>query len=167
MISPKNKTSDIENDLENWFSNARRVVIAGVGNPLRRDDFVGVEIVRNLRNEVSQNVYLIQCETVPESFIQPIIDFDPSHILVIDAGLLNLLPGSLKLVEPKEITATPSVSTHALPLQIFCEYLTKTTNAKLMLLIIQPKETSFGEGLTEELQKTAKYLANLLPKFLP
>ena len=167
MISPKNKTSDIENNLKNWFSNARRVVIAGVGNPLRRDDFVGVEIVRNLRNEVSQNVYLIQCETVPESFIQPIIDFHPSHILVIDAGLLSLLPGSLKLVEPKEITVTPAVSTHALPLQIFCEYLTKTTNAKLTLLIIQPRETSFGEGLTEELQKTAKYLTNLLPKFLP
>jgi hydrogenase 3 maturation protease len=167
MSSPKKKTSDIENNLKNWLSNARRVVIAGVGNPLRRDDFVGVEVVRNLRNEVSQNVYLIQCETVPESFIQPIIDFRPSHILVIDAGLLNLLPGSLKLVEPKEITAAPAVSTHALPLQIFCEYLAKTTNAKLTLLIIQPKETSFGEGLTEELQKTAKYLTNLLPKFLP
>ncbi|MDH5449915.1 MAG: hydrogenase 3 maturation endopeptidase HyCI [Candidatus Bathyarchaeota archaeon] len=167
MITPKKKTSDIENNLKNWLSNAQRVVIAGVGNPLRRDDFVGVEVVGNLRDEVSQNVYLIQCETVPESFIQPIIDFKPSHILVIDAGLLNSLPGSLKLVDPKEIIATPAVSTHALPLQIFCEYLAKTTNAKLTLLIIQPKETSFGEGLTEELQKTVKYLTSLLPKFLP
>jgi len=141
--------------------------VAGVGNPLRRDDFVGVEVVKGLGNKVSQNVYLIQCETVPESFIQPIIDFKPSHILVIDAGLLDSPIGSFKLVEPKEIVAIPPVSTHALPLRILCEYLTKTTNAKIALLIIQPKETDFGEGLTTELQKTAKYLTNLLSKSLP
>ena len=152
--------------MRNWLLNAKRVVVAGVGNSLRKDDFVGVEIVRSLWNKVSQNVYLIQCETVPESFIQPIIDFKPSHILVIDAGLLDSPAGSFKLVEPKEIVAIPPVSTHALPLQIFCEYLTKTTNAKIALLVIQPKETDFGEGLTEELRETAKYLTKLLSRAL-
>jgi len=156
-----------EEKMRNWLLNAKRVVVAGVGNSLRKDDFVGVEIVRNLWNKVSQNVYLIQCETVPESFIQPIIDFKPSHILVIDAGLLDSPPGSFKLVEPKEIVAIPPVSTHALPLQIFCEYLTKTTNAKIALLVIQPKETDFGEGLTEELQETAKHLTKLISRALP
>lgn len=156
-----------EEKMRNWLLNAKRVVVAGVGNSLRKDDFVGVEIVRNLWNKVSQHVYLIQCETVPESFIQPIIDFKPSHILVIDAGLLDSPPGFFKLVEPKEIVAIPPVSTHALPLQIFCEYLTKTTNAKIALLVIQPKETDFGEGLTEELQETAKYLTKLLLRALP
>jgi hydrogenase 3 maturation protease len=161
------KGQNNEEKLQNWLSKAKRVVVAGVGNPLRRDDFVGVEVVRGLGNRVSQNVYLIQCETVPESFIQPIIDFKPSHILVIDAGLLDSSIGSFKLVEPKEIVATPPVSTHALPLRIFCEYLTKTTNAKIALLVIQPKETDFGEGLSTELQKTAKDLTNLLSKILP
>lgn len=161
------KEQSSEEKMRNWLLNAKRVVVAGVGNSLRKDDFVGVEIVRNLWNKVSQNVYLIQCETVPESFIQPIIDFKPSHILVIDAGLLDSPPGSFKLVEPKEIVAIPPVSTHALPLQIFCEYLTKTTNAKIALLVIQPKETDFGEGLTEELRETAKYLTKLLSRALP
>lgn len=163
----KNDKSETENRLRNWLSNARRVVIAGIGNPLRKDDFVGVKIVRNLRNKVSEAVYLIECETVPESFIKPIEEFKPTHILVIDAALLNLKPGSSKLVEPAQLAEQTAISTHALPLQIFCEYLAKTTDAKIALLVIQPKDTSFGEDLTAELRRTEVDLTNLLSRILP
>jgi len=167
MVSSKIKTNDIENNLKNWLSNAQRVVVAGIGNPLRKDDFVGVEIVRNLLNKVSQSVYLIECETVPESFMEPITDFKPTHILIIDAALLNLKPGSSKLIEPGQMMRQSAISTHALPLRIFCEYLAKTTGAKIALLLIQPKDAGFGEGLTTELKKTAVKLTNLLSKILP
>lgn len=159
--------SEIWDELRSWLSNARRVVIAGVGNPLRRDDFVGVHIVRKLRDKVSRSVYLIECETVPESFIGPITEFKPSHILIIDAALLNQKPGSSKLIEPAQLAGPPAISTHALPLQIFCEYLASTLEAKVALLLIQPGDASFGEGLTEEVEKTAEYLTNLLSKILP
>lgn len=162
-------SSEIEYGLSSWLSDARKVVIAGIGNPLRRDDFVGVEIVRNLQDKVSQLVYLIECEIMPENFIEPIIEFKPTHILLIDASLLNLKPGSSKLMLPDQMTLTSpvSTSTHALPLQIFCKYLAKTTNAQIALLAIQPKDTNFGEGLTSELQKTATQLTDLLLKILP
>jgi len=159
--------NDIENNLKNWLLDARRVVIAGIGNPLRRDDFVGVEIIRNLQNKASQFVYLIECETVPESFIEPIIKFKPTHILIIDAALLDLKPGSSKLVEPGQMAKQTAISTHILPLRIFCEYLAKTTGAKITLLLIQPKDTGFGEGLTTELRKTTTKFANLLSNILP
>jgi hydrogenase 3 maturation protease len=161
------KEKEIKIDLKNWLSNAQKVVIAGIGNPLRKDDFLGVEIVRNLQNKVSQSVYLIECETVPESFIEQITEFKPTHILIIDAALLNLKPGSSKLVEPGQMAEQTPISTHALPLRIFCEYLAKTTGAKIALLLIQPKDADFGEGLTAELKKTALKLTNLLSKILP
>jgi len=167
MVDSKNKKNDIEVDLKNWLSNAQKVVIAGIGNPLRKDDFVGVEIVRNLQNKVSQSVYLIECETVPESFIEPITEFKPTHILVIDAAMLNLKAGSSRLIEPSQMANQPAISTHALPLRIFCEYLAKTTGAKIALLVIQPKDTNFGEGLTSKLRETATNLTVLLSKFLP
>ena len=167
MASYKNKENDVEVDLKNWLSNAQKVVIAGIGNPLRKDDFVGVEIVRNLQNKVSQFVYLIECETVPESFIEPITEFKPTHVLIIDAALLNLNPGSSKLIEPGQMVKQTAISTHALPLRIFCEYLAKTTGAKIALLLIQPKDAGFGEGLTAELEKTAVKLTNLLSRILP
>jgi len=163
----KNDKSETENRLRNWLSNSQRVVIAGIGNSLRKDDFVGVKIVRNLQGKVSEAVYLIECETVPESFIQSIEEFKPTHILVIDAALLNLKPGSSKLIEPTQLAEQTAISTHALPLRIFCEYLARTTEAKIALLIIQPRDASFGEGLTAELEKTAKNLTSLLSKILP
>jgi len=167
MADYKSKENDIEVYLKNWLSNAQKVVIAGIGNPLRKDDFVGVEIVRNLQNKVSQFVYLIECETVPESFIEPITEFKPTHILIIDAALLNLKLGSSKLMEPGQMAKQTAISTHALPLRIFCDYLTKTTGAKIALLLIQPKDAGFGEGLTAELKKTAVELTNLLSRILP
>jgi len=154
----------IDDKLRSWLSDARRVVIAGVGNPLRKDDFVGVKIVRNLQEKVPQSVYLIECETVPESFIGPITEFKPTHILIIDAASLNLEPGSPELIDPNQLVGQPAISTHALPLQVFCEYVARTTGARVALLTIQPKDTGFGEGLTAEAEKTAEYLTNLLSK---
>ena len=115
MVSSKTETNDIENNLKKWLSNAQRVVVAGIGNPLRKDDFVGVEIVRNLQSKVPPSGYLIECETVPESFIEPITEFKPTHILIIDAALLNLKPGSSKLIEPSQMMKQSAISTHAPP----------------------------------------------------
>jgi len=158
---------EIEDELRTWLSDGRKVVVAGIGNPLRKDDFVGVEIVRHLQEKVSQSVYLIECETVPESFIEPITAFKPSHVLLVDAAMLNLKPGSSKLIEPDQMVGQVAISTHALPLRIFCEYLAETTDAEIALLGIQPRDASFGEGLTKELRKTAVRLASLLLSILP
>jgi Ni,Fe-hydrogenase maturation factor len=59
-----------------------------------------------------------------------------------------------------------AISTHALPIQIFCEYLTKMTDAKIAMLLIQPEDTSFGEGLTYELSLAREKLANYLIKII-
>ena len=167
MAGSEEQNADIESSLKEWFSGADRVVVAGIGNPFRRDDFVGVEIVRNLQNKVSESVFLIEAETVPESFMDPITKFKPTHILIIDAGIMNQKPGTSKLADPTQLMRKTSISTHTLPLRIFCDYLTETTAAKIALLIIQPQDASFGEGLTPKLKQTAKNLTTLLQKLLP
>jgi hydrogenase 3 maturation protease len=167
MADSEEQTVDIESSLKEWLSGAERVVVAGIGNPFRRDDFVGVEIVRNLQNRVSGSVFLIEAETVPESFIDPISKFKPTHILMIDAGIMNQKPGTAKLADPTQLMRKTSISTHTLPLRIFCDYLTETTAAKIALLIIQPQDASFGEGLTPKLKQTAKNLTTQLKKLLP
>ena len=157
----------IEYSLSDWFFGSKKVVIAGIGNPFRRDDFVGVEIVRSLYNKISESVLLIEAETIPESYLQQIVDFKPTHILLVDAGLINKSPGKSKLVNPIELIRKTSISTHTLPLRIFCEYLKQSTNAKIGLLIIQPLDTNFGEGLTSKLNNTAIKISNLLHTLLP
>ena len=157
---------DVKTSLEEWFIGAKTVVVAGIGNPFRRDDFVGVEVVHKLKNRVSKDVFLIEAETVPESFMHKITEIKPTHILLIDAAMINQKPGTTKLVDTKQLIKTSAISTHTLPLRIFCDYLTETTKAKITLLAIQPLDTSFGEGLTPTLKKTAAELAKVLQKIL-
>jgi len=167
MAGSEEQKVDIESSLKEWFSGAERVVIAGIGNPFRRDDFVGVETVRNLQNKVSTSVFLIEAETVPENFMQQIASFKPTHILLVDAGIINKEPGTTQLADPTQLMRKTSISTHTMPLRIFCDYLTETTGAKISLLVIQPKDTSFGEGLTPKLRETVTNLTNILLNFLP
>jgi len=156
-----------EKKLREWLSDAERVVIAGVGNPIRMDDFIGVKIVRDLQGKVSEKVLLIECETVPESFLQQIIDFKPSHVLIIDAAVMGLEPGEYRFVKPEHLRVFPAISTHMLPLRVFCEYLANTTKARIALLLIEPKETDFGERLSPEVAAAEKQIADLLLALLP
>jgi hydrogenase 3 maturation protease len=157
----KNEYS-IQAELKKWFAGAERIVVAGIGNPIRTDDFVGVKIVQDLKGKVSKNVHLIECETVPESFMQEIVDLQPSHVLLIDAAVLGLKPGETRLVFPEQVTDFPAITTHMLPLRIFCGYITKMTESKIALLLIEPEKTEFGEGLTPEVQKAAMKINKIM-----
>jgi hydrogenase 3 maturation protease len=152
--------------LEAWLSDAERVAVVGVGNIMRRDDAVGVEIVKLLQGKISSNVLLIEAETMPENYIDQIVDFLPSHILILDSGLIGEKPGDTKLTAPtKDLNS--AVSSHTLPLQVFCAYLEKAIKTKILMLIIQPKNTEIGDGLTKELKKAAQKIADFLVRGLP
>jgi hydrogenase 3 maturation protease len=157
---------DIDKELEKWLADHKKVVIAGIGNPIRMDDFVGVKIVQDLQGKLPKNVHLIECETVPESFMDEIVELTPSHVLLIDAAVMGLKPGDVRLFDAEKVTSFPAISTHMLPLNVFCEYITKMSGAKIALLLIEPGNTEFGEGLTREVQKTTTRIANTLLKLL-
>ncbi|MCW4006129.1 MAG: hydrogenase 3 maturation endopeptidase HyCI [Candidatus Bathyarchaeota archaeon] len=161
------KHAEIETQLKDWFKDASFVVVAGIGNEIRRDDFLGVKIVKDLEGKVSSKVHLIECETVPESFMDEIIALKPSHVLLVDAALLQLEPGEAQLFDSEKVTSFPAISTHMLPLRMFCEYITQLTGGKLSLLLMQPKDTDFGEGLTPEVEACASQLAKILLNVLP
>jgi len=163
----RDHTISLEDELRVWLKDANKVVVAGIGNGIRRDDFVGVKVVQDLVGKVSENVHLIECETVPESFVDEIIEVAPSHVLLIDAALLGLVPGSAHLYDVEEVISSTSISTHTLPLRVFCEYVSTLTGAKIALLLIEPLETDFGEGLSPELQGAAKNVIEILSNILP
>lgn len=151
-----------EEELKNWLSGASSVVIAGIGNEIRMDDFVGVKIIQDLQGKVSKKVHLIECETVPESFMDEIIELKPSHVLLIDAAMLELKPGDVRLYDAARVTNIPAITTHMLPLRVFCDYITQMAQTKLALLLVEPKNTDFGEGLTPEVALSAKRIVKIL-----
>jgi hydrogenase 3 maturation protease len=161
------KKYNIERKLREWFRGAGRVVVVGIGNPIRMDDFVGVKIVRDLRGNVdADRVMLIEAETIPENHTQQVTDFSPTHVLLVDAAVLGLEPGESRLVNPEQLMNFPAFSTHVLPLRIFCEYLHKATKSKIALLLIEPEQTDFREGLTPKLKTVAREIADTLLRLL-
>ncbi len=157
----------VENRLRKWLQGARRVVIAGIGNPIRMDDFLGMKITQKLAGRVSNNILLIECETIPESFTQQIIDFQPTHILLVDAAVLGLEPGSTRLLKPEQLMNNVPLSTHLLPMKVFCDQIRQETNADIALLLMEPKETEFGEGLTPPIESSVEAIADVLRELLP
>jgi hydrogenase 3 maturation protease len=156
----------VEKDLKNWFVDAKKIVVAGIGNPIRSDDYVGLKIIENLRGKVPETVCLLECETVPENYLSEIENFKPTHVLLVDAAFLELKPGEASLVDSERMMDYSAISTHALPLKIFCEHLKKATDAKIGLLLIEPKDMDFGEGLSVEVEAEAERLTKLLLELL-
>ncbi|MEM2318696.1 MAG: hydrogenase 3 maturation endopeptidase HyCI [Candidatus Bathyarchaeia archaeon] len=161
------EASSAEKKLRDWLSGAERVVVAGVGNPIRMDDFVGVKVVRDLQGRVSKNVLLVECETVPESFLQQILDFGPSHVLIVDAAVMGLEPGDFRFVRSEHLRFFPAISTHMLPLRVFCDYLAEAVGARVGLLLVEPKNVDFGEGLSGEVEAASRRIVDFLAKILP
>jgi len=153
---------EIERELKNWLTGAKKVVIAGIGNPICSDDYVGLKIVEQLKGQLPETVCLLECETVPESYLLDIEEFNPTHVLLIDAAFLGLNPGEASLVDTEKIGKFSAITTHLLPLKIFCDYIKQATGAKITLLLIEPKSTEFSEGLTDEVQTASERLTKIL-----
>ncbi len=159
-------TKNLANELRSWLSGASNIVVAGIGNEIRHDDFVGVKIVKDLQGKVRKNVHLIECETVPESFMDEIVEFEPSHVILIDAAILGLSPGEVAFYDPCKVIDMPSISTHSLPVGVFCSYITELTKSKIILLLIEPVDTDFGEGLSKEVSFAEERIVSDLLKVL-
>ena len=157
---------EIKKELEIWFSGAKRIVLAGIGNPIRTDDYLGLKIVEQLREKLPVNVLLVEAETVPESYLLDIEEFKPTHVLLIDAAFLGLYPGKVSLVDAEKIADNYAITTHLLPMRIFCEYVKQATGAKIALLLVEPKSMEFGEGLSEEVQGATARLIKILGELL-
>ena len=122
--------------LKKWLNNSKKVVIAGIGNPIRNDDYIGVKIVHESKNKVlPSRVQIYECETVPESFLEPIIELNPTHVLLIDAAILRLKPGTIRLINPEQITNFSPITSHTLPIPGEMHY---TWNMTRMDYILPP-----------------------------
>ena len=95
------------------------------------------------------------------------MELKPSHVLLIDAAILGLEPGEIRLYDAEKVVNVPSITTHMLPLRVFCDYITQMAQTKLALLLIEPKNTEFGEGLTDEIAQSSRIIVAALLNVLP
>lgn len=139
-----------------------RVVVMGIGSDFRGDDAAGVKVIGELENEInSSRVSLINAGSIPENFTSKISDFNPTHVILIDAVDFTGEPGDITLVNPEDITGGVT-STHRLPLSILINYIMKRNDAKVILLGIQPGQIEMNSKMTPEVDAGVRELSRVL-----
>lgn len=124
--------------------------VIGVGNRLMRDEGVGVEALRSLRQEGAEGVECIEGGTDPWTAFSAAEGC--SHLIVLDAVQGGREPGSLYRMDIDEVdTGTTVMSLHGVTLFHLLQYeaLVGNTFREVVLLGMEPVEVESGMGLSE------------------
>lgn len=136
-----------------------RVCVLGVGNRCRRDDAVGSLLAERLAGRTG--AFTIDAGAVPENYLEKVARTRPDTILIVDAVDFGGAPGDVRLIEPERVGSS-GLSTHALSLRMATDFLRARTQARLVLLAIQPGDVRLGTGLSEALSEAACFLVQVL-----
>ena len=157
--------SDWKKKLRLGLTGKGRLVILGVGNPLKGDDAAGLlcveQITKRVPATVRPGVRIFRTYDVPENYTGKIRKFKPTRILIIDAALAGLKAGDIFILE-KEKIAIEEISSHKIPLMVLISYLEQSIGCKVTVLGIQAKDLSFGAPVTPIVKTAVKTVADFL-----
>lgn len=128
-------------------SEARPVVVLGVGSEMRCDDAAGLRVAAAVSRAGLPNVHCIQAGPAPENFTSEIRRIHPAAVIIVDCAHMGDPPGALRLIDPREIGGV-SFGTHGLPLNVLAEYLRQETGCTVLILGIQPASVEVGEAVS-------------------
>ena len=157
---------ELAEGLRGYFGDGEnRVVLVGVGNPMRADDGVGPKVIELLQERPLENVLLINAETVPEAFTGKVEKYKPTHVMLIDAANFRGQVGEARLITGAQIGGQ-ALSTHSLPLTLFISYIEKSVDVPVILLGVQPKTIDFSMRMSREIEEAAVSMADTLYQVL-
>ena len=105
--------------------------------------------------------FLINGGSVPENFTGLIKKCNPSHIILIDASLMNKEVGEVNLVEKNNIVDI-SISTHSMSLAYLIKYLQLENEYDILFIGIEPKIMDLSFELSPEIKYSSDELIKIL-----
>lgn len=140
-----------------------RTVMITIGNSLREDDGIGPFI--GVRIADQEDLLVLNALTNPEDIVEDAIAYQPGKIVVIDAANFGGLPGEIRTIPLDQLQRYTVFSTHHFPIHVILGIIQEETNAKLIILGIQPESVELREDMSPEVKQTAldviEYLNNL------
>jgi hydrogenase maturation protease len=135
---------------------ATKIVFMGVGEEKLTDDGVGPYIVTELLDYSNEKFLFINANIDPMARIDHIVEFNPSHLIIIDTCTLKELPGTIAILERENICDYVPISTHTIPLHIVIDLIVqKIPNLSVFMIGIVPESL---EGFSElTLYKSDKF----------
>lgn len=155
----------IKEDLVEFLKAYKKLVIMGIGNDIRGDDGIGPYIVENIKHLESSNVSILNVTTAPENFTGKIRKIDPTHIIIVDAVIMNEGPGKIKIVKKEEVAGV-SISTHSMSLSYFVNYLELEKPYNILFIGIEPESMELGQGLSPLVKSSSDEIINIFTEIL-
>lgn len=136
-----------------------RTRLIGIGNPILRDDAVGLYVARKIRLLAQRNgldVDVVESEVGGFALMELMIGWD--KIILVDAVKFDSVePGTVVSIDPRDLKTSHRLrSVHDIDLPTILDlgrYLGLSMPSKVYVFGIQVKDDrSFGESLTDEVQ---------------
>jgi hydrogenase maturation protease len=135
----------------------KKILFAGIGNVLKRDDGVGVYISNRIKN--SENISAISVEVSIENYIGKINSLNPDILVLIDSVDMKSAPGTFKLLEINQINDF-TFNTHNISLKRLTEFFIMP----VYILGIQPGKIDFGENISYLVEDVADRIIKQINK---
>ena len=142
----------------------KKVGVIGIGNPLRRDDGIGIVLLEKLverKNELPENVEFVNGGTGGMNLLHMLARYDVA--VVIDAVNFDGEVGESKLFKSEDVNSKKipiNISTHESDILKVIQLSKKLKEcpSKLFIFGIQPEDTSFGQTISTNLETVVESL---------
>ena len=121
---------------------------------------LNVDVNESLINRLN-NTFFINGGSVPENFTGLIKKINPSHIILIDASLMNKEAGEINIVNKDNIVDI-SISTHSMSLSYSLKYLQLEKEYNILFIGIEPEIMDLSFELSSKIKDSSDMLVKLL-----
>lgn len=151
----------------------KKIGIIGIGNPLRRDDGIGLillEKLKNIKDKLPVNMEYIDGGTGGIKLLHILSDFD--LVILLDAVNFNGEIGESRLLKFEDIKRKKDLefkSTHSMDILKVIEISKNLDNApkNIFIFAIQPADISFGMNISKKLNDNLELIMeNLVNKLV-
>lgn len=151
----------------------KNILVAGVGNPYRSDDGVGIAVLQELKKAQLQNLALPFADLVDAGTDGlALLDLLPKYqqVIIIDAVNMRATPGAVKVFTPQDARLNithDALSTHGFGLAEMlqlAEQLGVTATTAITIIGVEPKSLEFGAELSAEVKQAIPEIVALIGK---
>ncbi len=138
---------ELQSKLLKKLQNARKLVFIGIGEEKLSDDGVGPYIISEFLRNSNEKFHFINAGIDPMSRIEEVIEFQPSHLILLDTCTLSKPPGTVAIIERENIQESVPISSHTIPIHIVVDLLVeRLIDLKVFMIGIVPESL---EGFSE------------------
>lgn len=129
----------------NTITKESKPVIIGMGNEINADDGIAPYIIRGLGD--TKFFITLDVGPLPENFTKKIAGMEPTHVIILDAAMIDGEPGTIDIVEPDSVDQV-IFTTHHIPLSYTIQRIKAMCGAEVIIIGIKPKTLDTGEPMT-------------------